>query len=482
MPDGTVRFSGGTGADREQAVVIEGATSSMEGAHLERIWLTDHFGRPGTDWRIEEQSVITAEGRPYDLIRLRLANGSQREVWFDIGGFYGVTNWIAAEPTTSEDATQHEQERSETRIDLNERGSVQIESGPGAGQRYPLTPGGITIGRQADNTIVVDDPQISRHHTRIEQRAGVTLVSDLDTANGTYLNGQRIVGGAPLHNGDILRVGTVTLRYIIMGAQPQTPTKRRIRLPVLISIVGLCIAVCCCGTASLAIIVGNRNGTPTVVIASEPTMSVPSGNTIATVPTLTATTANVAKSAPTTAPAVFSTATATPRQAIAAVTLSTATLAPRPTSAPIIVSTATTAPKPTMVPLKPTATTPSIAPTRPPVAGTAGGTYRGTVKRGYTITFRISPDGKQISAVEARVLTSCGTGRSTDTVFAPEVSFPVAADGRFSGVGEYQPGFRYEFSGQLRGTSATGYLRDSSVVIGAVCDTQQLEWTAERQP
>jgi pSer/pThr/pTyr-binding forkhead associated (FHA) protein len=365
---------------------------------------------------------------------------------------------------------------------MSDTGNVQIESGSGAGQHYPLTPGGITIGRQADNTITVDDPQVSRHHTRIEQRAGITLASDLNTANGTYLNEQRIVGSAPLQSGDLLRIGNVTLRYTVIGAGPQAPTKRNMRLPVIIGVASICLLLCLCGTATLAVIVGSRDGAPTEVIASATTITAPTGNTIATIPTPTATTANGAKVAPTTTPAVFSTATATPSQTVAAGLLSTATLAPRPTTAPLIVSTATTAPNPTVIPIKPTATTPSIALTTPPVVGTAGGTYRGTVKRGYTITFRVSPDGKRISAVEARVLTNCGTGRSIDTVFAPEVSFSVAADGRFSGEGEYQPGFRYEFSGQLRGTSATGSLRDSSVVVGAVCDTQKLEWAAELQP
>lgn len=108
MSDEAVRFSGGTGADYKQAVIIEGATSSMEGAHLERGWLTDHFGQPGTDWKIAEQALITEEGRPFDRVRLLLADGSRREIWFDISSFYGTTNWLFAKPAFARPAEEEE--------------------------------------------------------------------------------------------------------------------------------------------------------------------------------------------------------------------------------------------------------------------------------------------------------------------------------------------------------------------------------------
>lgn len=50
----------------------------------------------------------------------------------------------------------------------------------------------VTIGRQQDNTVVVDDLLVSRHHATIElSRTGAGRLTDLDSANGTYVNGQR---------------------------------------------------------------------------------------------------------------------------------------------------------------------------------------------------------------------------------------------------------------------------------------------------
>lgn len=70
---------------------------------------------------------------------------------------------------------------------------------PGAG-------GTITIGRGLENQIVVDDLLVSRHHSRLTPRPGGFDVVDLDSRNGTYVNGQRI-GHAPLNEGDLLAVG-----------------------------------------------------------------------------------------------------------------------------------------------------------------------------------------------------------------------------------------------------------------------------------
>jgi hypothetical protein len=75
------------------------------------------------------------------------------------------------------------------------------------GQVFSLTRHPVTIGRQADNTIILSDPQASRHHASISWQAGAYLVWDMGSANGTYVNGQRIVVPTLLRPGDVLRVG-----------------------------------------------------------------------------------------------------------------------------------------------------------------------------------------------------------------------------------------------------------------------------------
>jgi pSer/pThr/pTyr-binding forkhead associated (FHA) protein len=75
------------------------------------------------------------------------------------------------------------------------------------GQVFSLTRHPVAIGRQADNTIILSDPQASRHHASISWQAGTYLVQDMGSANGTYVNGQRISAQTLLRPGDVLRVG-----------------------------------------------------------------------------------------------------------------------------------------------------------------------------------------------------------------------------------------------------------------------------------
>lgn len=59
-------------------------------------------------------------------------------------------------------------------------------------QRLPLRAGRISIGRDADNTIAVDDSSLSRHHAVIWVEADGVSLEDLRSSNGTYVNGRKI--------------------------------------------------------------------------------------------------------------------------------------------------------------------------------------------------------------------------------------------------------------------------------------------------
>jgi hypothetical protein len=72
-----------------------------------------------------------------------------------------------------------------------------------------LTPA--VIGRGADADVVVDDPDVSRHHARLESENGIVYVSDLESANGTYLNGRRLRQAIEVRPGDRIDVGTARL-------------------------------------------------------------------------------------------------------------------------------------------------------------------------------------------------------------------------------------------------------------------------------
>jgi hypothetical protein len=70
----------------------------------------------------------------------------------------------------------------------------------------------LTLGRIADNDIALDDDTfMSSHHARIEIRPEGVWVVDLDSTNGTFVNGQRVSGDRSLRKGDRLQVGSTVL-------------------------------------------------------------------------------------------------------------------------------------------------------------------------------------------------------------------------------------------------------------------------------
>jgi hypothetical protein len=69
-----------------------------------------------------------------------------------------------------------------------------------------------TLGRDVNNTIVVEDPFASAEHAALTFRGRTWYVEDLGSTNGTYVNGHRVDGVAPIGFGDDLQVGQVRLR------------------------------------------------------------------------------------------------------------------------------------------------------------------------------------------------------------------------------------------------------------------------------
>ena len=69
-----------------------------------------------------------------------------------------------------------------------------------------------TLGRDVNNTIVVDDPFASADHAALTFRGRTWYVEDLGSTNGTFVNGSQVDGVAPIAFGDELQIGQVRLR------------------------------------------------------------------------------------------------------------------------------------------------------------------------------------------------------------------------------------------------------------------------------
>jgi hypothetical protein len=81
------------------------------------------------------------------------------------------------------------------------------------GSAFPVDSAPVTIGRGGQNDLVLDgDEFASARHTRVEARGDGIWVQDLESTNGTFVNGTRIVGAERMSPGDILRVGETDLR------------------------------------------------------------------------------------------------------------------------------------------------------------------------------------------------------------------------------------------------------------------------------
>jgi pSer/pThr/pTyr-binding forkhead associated (FHA) protein len=78
--------------------------------------------------------------------------------------------------------------------------------------RHPLLLERTSIGRSRDNNIHLADERTSRHHARIDLEQGIFVIIDLDSANGTFVNGQRIQRQV-LRSGDEIRIGDTHLRF-----------------------------------------------------------------------------------------------------------------------------------------------------------------------------------------------------------------------------------------------------------------------------
>ena len=88
--------------------------------------------------------------------------------------------------------------------------------GPALGKRFPLTNEETTLGRGADNTIVIDMDNVSRLHARVVKQDDGYYVEDLGSTNGSYVNDIEVKKDR-LRNGDLAKIGGAILKFIQGG-------------------------------------------------------------------------------------------------------------------------------------------------------------------------------------------------------------------------------------------------------------------------
>lgn len=82
-----------------------------------------------------------------------------------------------------------------------------VQGGGQKGHEILLTGSSISIGRQEDSDVVIEDRLVSRRHAVVEKERGHWLLRDAGSRNGTLVNGERISGAHVLRDGDEIQIG-----------------------------------------------------------------------------------------------------------------------------------------------------------------------------------------------------------------------------------------------------------------------------------
>jgi hypothetical protein len=94
---------------------------------------------------------------------------------------------------------------------------IEVEVEHGGRRRTERLPRSALIGRGHNAELVLNDPQVSRLHARLDLRDGVVHLEDLGSLNGTGRNGQKLNGITRLEPGDRLQIGSATITFRGVG-------------------------------------------------------------------------------------------------------------------------------------------------------------------------------------------------------------------------------------------------------------------------
>ncbi len=93
-----------------------------------------------------------------------------------------------------------------------------------AGRSVAVDPQGTAVGRDAACDLIFASDRVSRRHALVRVRDGEYVVEDLGSKNGTLVNGDRVIGARPLHDGDRLAFAEVEIEFGLTG--PATSPRR----------------------------------------------------------------------------------------------------------------------------------------------------------------------------------------------------------------------------------------------------------------
>lgn len=145
---------------------------------------------------------------PRRLLVLRCLDFSERRTWEDL-----IELLKAAQENYNPEAIRISQEM-KTIVDVEEAKEHRLVLDSGAGRvAYAMESSVVTIGRDTTNNIVLDLPDISRHHVRFVHTVDGFTIEDLGSKNGTFLNDAPVEKVKLIKSGDKIRLGEKLYLY-----------------------------------------------------------------------------------------------------------------------------------------------------------------------------------------------------------------------------------------------------------------------------
>ncbi len=110
----------------------------------------------------------------------------------------------------------------------NQGGALRIRDGELAGQCFPLDRAIVSVGRDQECDVVINDASISRKHVQFLRQLDGDYVQDLGSRNGTQVNDEPLLNPKLLHAGDVVLIGNIHLEYSAMLEVRPIPAKQAI--------------------------------------------------------------------------------------------------------------------------------------------------------------------------------------------------------------------------------------------------------------
>lgn len=105
---------------------------------------------------------------------------------------------------------------------MNEKPVLVAREGQLVGQRWTIEDDEFIIGRGHDCQIVLPERQVSRHHAKITHEDGRYYVQDLDSKNGTHINGDQVKDKTILQDGDEIQIA-LCVKLVFVGTEATIP-------------------------------------------------------------------------------------------------------------------------------------------------------------------------------------------------------------------------------------------------------------------